>query len=446
MSVGHLVKLRTLRRTLLGTATLSLSLCGTAAAQDHAPPPAQLNSPPATMPGHATPTAPALSLTLDDAINLALQKQPTIHAAQASLQSSLAAKSVADSPLAGLAPAGNVRRRQAALGVHAAEANVRQVEMETKNAVNRTYLSMIFAREQLKLADDAVQTLRATKDVANRLLESGSRNITKDDIDKLEIYLNLAESRKGEAVVGDARAKAALREAIGLPYDTAFNIDNGKLSRFYEIASEFTRSKRVRLNCPMVTEMAVRYRPELSQAQIFAEVTCLESQAQSRDLFHPYSKTFAATSDIHAKILPAQLINGEYRPGPVGPEFPTFLAGSASQRSERALILHERAMATVEKARGLVALEGEEGCARLNRASEQIELLKSASEKSSALYKQAEKFFRQDQYKTTDLLTAYGLDVQNRSQLNEAYYQFGMTLAYLQRATAGHLWECFERQ
>jgi outer membrane protein TolC len=320
------------------------------------------------------------------------------------------------------------------------------VEMETKNAVNRSYLGVIYAREQLQLADNAVQTLKATLDVARRLLESGSKNITKDDIDKLDIYLSLAESRKGEASVGMARAKAALREAIGLPHDAQFEIDNGKLSRFYDVALEFTKSKRVRLSCNCAIDMAVRYRPELAQASIFAEVTCLEAQAQSRNLLHPYVKTFAATSDIHAKILPATLINGDYRPGPVGPEFPPFLAGSAAQRSERASILHGRALSVIDKARGLIALEAEEGCARLNRASEQIDLLKSASAKSTALYKKAEEFFRQDQYKTVDLLTGYGLDVQNRSQLNEAYYQFGMTLAYLQRATAGRLWECFERE
>jgi outer membrane protein TolC len=431
---------RILRRTLLGTATLSLGLCGWAghaAAQEKALPPGMINVAPGQVPAVQV-------LTLDEAINLSMQRQPTIRAAQASLSSSLSAKSVADSPIAGLMPAGNVRRRQAALGVGAAEANVRQVEMETKNAVNRTYLGVVYARTQLKLADDAVQTLRATFDVAKRLLESGSKNITKDDLDKLEIYLKLAESRKGEAVVGMARAKAALREAIGLPYDAVFEIDNGDVTRFYVEAQRFTKSKNVRLSCNCATEMAVKYRPELAQASIFAEVTCLEVQAQSRDLFHPYVKTFAATADIHAKVLPSGLINGDYRPGPVGPEYPTFLAGSAAQRSERASILHERANSVVDKARGLVALEAEEGCAKLNRASEQIELLQDASKKSTDLYKKAEEFFRQDQYKTTDLLTAYALDVNNRSQLNEAYYQFGMTLAYLQRATAGHLWECFE--
>ena len=139
----------------------------------------------------------------------------------------------------------------------------------------------------------------------------------------------------------------------------------------------------------------------------------------------------------------ATVNNGDYKPGPVGPEMPTHLNGTFKQRHEHARILYDRSLAVTDKVRGLLALEAEEGCARLNRASDQIELQKIAVSKSHALYLKAEKNFRQDQIKTDVLLTAYGLDVKSKSDLNEAYYQFGMTLAYLQRATAGHLWECF---
>lgn len=422
---------------LLGTATVGLCLVSVApgAAQDKGKAPAVLQQAPA---------ASNLVITLDDAINQALDKQPAIRAARHSYESSVVAKSVTDSPFINFVPEGRVRKQQANRGLNAAAANVQQVEMETKNAVNRTYLSVIYAREQLKLAKDAVETLKATYKVAEQLLASGdSKNVTKDDLDKLDIYVKLAESKVGEAEVGMARAKAALREAIGLEYNTQFEVDDGKLTRFYDTAQEYTKSNKVRLCCVTATDMAVKYRPELAQASILADVSCLEAQAQSRILCHFYSRTFAASSDIHAKILPSQVINGEYKPGPVGPEMPTYLVGNRNQRVERANALYYRALAVSDKARGLVALEAEEGCARLNRASELIELQKIAVGKSATLYKNAEKFFRQDQLKTDALLTAYGLDVKNKSDLNEAYYQFGMTLAYLQRATAGHLWECF---
>lgn len=430
------LKNRILHGVLLGTATLSLSLLSSdfASGQDKSPAPAKI----------ATAPAADLQLTLDDAINMSMEKQPSIRAAKLSYQSSVSAKSVTDNPLIGLIPEGRIRKQQAASGLNAAAANMQQVEMETKNAVNRTYLSYVYAREQLKLANDAVSTLKATYQVAKQLLDSGeSKQVTNDDLDKLDIYVKLAESKVGEATVGMARAKAALREAIGLEYNTKFEIDNGKLTRFYDTAQEFTKNQKIKLCCDTAADMAVRYRPELAQASILADVTCLEAQAQSRILLHFYSRTFAASSDIHAKILPSTINNGEYKPGPVGPEMPTYLVGNRNQRTERANILYQRALAVSDKARGLVALEAEEGCARLNRASDSIELQKIAVAKSAVLYKNAEKFFRQDQLKTDALLTAYGLDVKNKSDLNEAYYQFGMTLAYLQRATAGHLWECF---
>ncbi|MFO0811704.1 MAG: TolC family protein [Gemmatales bacterium] len=426
---------RLIRNVLLGSATLGLSLVSISA-QDKKP------AAPATL--QTTPAAAKLVLTLDDAINHALQKQPAIRAAQLSYESSVSAKSVADSFLVGLVPEGRIRRQQAASGLSAAAASVQQAEMETKNAVNRTYISVLFAREQHKLAQDAVETLKATYKVAKQLLDSGeAKNVTKDDLDKLDIYVKLAESKVGEASVGMIRAKAALREAIGLEYNTEFEVDGGKLTRYYDTAQEFTKNQKIRLCCNTAAEFAVRYRPELAQASILADVTCLEAQAQKANILHFYSRTFAASTDIHAKVLPAGIINGDYRPGPVGPEMPSYLIGSASKRHERASILYNRALAVVDKARGLVALEAEEGCAKFNRASEQIELQKIATQKSGDLYKNAEKYFRQDQLKTDALLTAYALDVKNKSDLNEAYYMFGMTLAYLQRATAGHLWECF---
>ena len=428
------LKSRFLFSMLMGAATLSLSIVSAASAQEKAP-----------VPGKAAPaTAPVLMVTLDDAINMAMEKQPSIRAAKQSYESATAGKSVTDNPLINFIPEGKIRKKQANAGLNAAAASLQQAEMETKNAVNRTYLSVIYAREQLKLANDAVETLKATYKVAEQLLASGdSKNVTKDDLDKLDIYVKLAESKVGEATVGMARAKAALREAIGFEYNTKFEIDNGKLTRFYDTAQEYTKTQKIRLCCDTAAEMAVRYRPELAQASILADVTCLEAEAQKKILFQIYSRTFAASTDLHAKILPATVNNGEYKPGPVGPEMPVYLVGSASQRNSRAKILWERAVTVSDKVRGLIALEAEEGCARLNRASEQIELQKIAVSKSTVLYKNAEKFFRQDQLKTDALLTAYGLDVKNKSDLNEAFYQFGMTLAYLQRATAGHLWECF---
>ena len=378
------LKTRMIQGVLLGTATLCLSLVNTACsdAQEKAPAPATLKSAPAA----------ELLLTLDDAIAMSMEKQPSIRAARLSYESSISAKKVTDTPFINLVAEGSIRKKQANAGLNAAAANMQQVEMETKNAVNRTYLSYIFAKVQLKLASDAVETLKATYKVAKQLLDSGeSKNVTKDDLDKLDIYVKLAESKVGEATVGMARAKAALREAIGLEYNTKFEIDNGKLTRFYDTAQEYTKSQRIRLCCDTAAEMAVRYRPELAQASVLADVTCLEREAQSRIYIHFYSRTFAASTDLHAKVLPATVNNGEYKPGPVGPEMPTILNGSRSQRVERAGILYDRSLAVSDKVRGLVALEAEEGCARLNHASESIELQRIASTKSAELYKNAEK-------------------------------------------------------
>ena len=94
---------RTLRRLLLGTAAASLGIVSPAIAQEKPLPPGMFSVAPGAN-GQGRPLTANMVLTLDDAINLAQQRQPTIHAAQASLQSALAAQTVANSHMAGLAP------------------------------------------------------------------------------------------------------------------------------------------------------------------------------------------------------------------------------------------------------------------------------------------------------------------------------------------------------
>ncbi len=116
------LKTRMIQGVLLGTATLCLSLVNTTCsdAQEKAPAPATLKS---------APTAELL-LTLDDAIAMAMEKQPAIHAARLSYESSISAKKVTDTPFINLVPEGSIRKKQASAGLNAAAANMQQVDME----------------------------------------------------------------------------------------------------------------------------------------------------------------------------------------------------------------------------------------------------------------------------------------------------------------------------
>jgi outer membrane protein TolC len=403
--------------------------------------------------GHDAARGTVFTLTLDEAVAKALDNQPTIAAARASLNATHAAREVAFSRFSDFAgPQIKYRRKQADLGVNIGEASVLQARLEATNAVTRTYVAVLFAKEQHDLAQRAVDRIKVTRDVAKALVDAGSKEVTKADLDRLDTFHKIGQSRVGEANVGIARALAALREAIGLDDKVEIRIPESKpgerdvkLSDLYDAFIEFEKKNNSHLSCRLAIAAAQDKRPELMQASLLSQIHCLEIEAQRADCCSIYSKTFAATSDVHSRILPASIINGDYRPGPVGPEMPAFLAGMPNARAQRACFYYERSLAVLQKANNLITLEVEECCVRLKEQIRQIELLKEASAQAKKLVDDAMVLYRNDQMKTEQLLTIQLLEAQASSSLNEAYFKFGQAIGLLQRATAGELWNCFEK-
>ena len=86
-------------------------------------------------------------------------------------------------------------------------------------------MTYLYASEQLKVADNAVTNLDAVHKSAKDGVEKGTlKDVTKADVDRIEVYLSVARSKFFEAEAGKERAKAALREAIGLPQGTPIEI------------------------------------------------------------------------------------------------------------------------------------------------------------------------------------------------------------------------------
>jgi outer membrane protein TolC len=396
--------------------------------------------------GTPAPTAhPVQKITLGQAIQMALEKQPAVMAARASLNSTTIQRDAAFSPMACLTgPAIHVRRQQADLGVSVAHAGVEQAELDAIHAVTRVYLSALYADEQVKVAGDAMTNLKVVHDAAKTLVDAGSKNVFKDDLDRIATYMLIAESKLNEAKLGHARAIVALREAIGVGPDCPMELAGESLARYYEASNKYVR-EHGGINCRCIVDVALRDRPEVAQAILLADITRLEIQAQGLSL-HAYTMTFAATGDIHAKVLPATLINGDYRPGAVAPEMPVYLAGSCSTRKARAAALADRASFVADKVRGLIALEAEEACVRLGDYGTQVALLTKATAQSVKVSEDSRRAYRNDQIGTDRMLTAQVVESQNQASLNEAQFKYAVALAALQHATAGHLWDCLEKK
>jgi outer membrane protein TolC len=319
-----------------------------------------------------------------------------------------------------------IRRKQACLGVTIAAAGLDQAERDTVYAVTRNYYSVIFAREQLKVAQQVVDNLKAILDAAQGQVKAGSKDVTTNSVDKTTVYLDVAKTRLGEAARGDARARAALKEAIGLGPDSPLELAPGKLQRMKTTATQED-----------IVSLALARRGELVQASNLAQVTCLEIDAQEtscRPTFH----TFASGSDIHSRTVPEGTSNSEYRPGAVAPEMPVNLVGSRKARVARARAFSARADAVADKTRNLVALEAEDAYLKWQETAERIPLLKEASEKGTKLADDTRNDFLGGQkVSVEEVLTNQVLGSQIKAQYNEALYHQILALAALERVTAG---------
>jgi outer membrane protein TolC len=379
-------------------------------------------------PAQPTPAAPALVLNLAECLELAHQRQPRIAAQRASLAAAEDGKRSLDAlhvpgPLAPDLP---IRRRQAACGVTAAAAALDRAERATVYAVTRTYFTVLYAREQERIARGVVERLSATHDAAKQGLEEGVRNVTDADVKRAAVYLRLARAKRVQAAQGVKRALAALKEAVGLGPDACLDIPPGRLPE-----------PDARPCLGELVAAALARRGELIQASVFAQVTCLEVQAQASSS-HKRLETFAAGSDIHAQQVPQEVRDNEYRPGATPPEMPTMMAGPRAERVEHAKSLHARAQAVVEVTRNLITLEAEDAYLRWEEAANEVREAREAAQTGEKLANDLSKDFAAGlKVRVDEVVNARVLAAQAWAQYNEFLYRQIIALADLERVTAG---------
>jgi outer membrane protein TolC len=320
------------------------------------------------------------------------------------------------------------RRKQAQMGVTIAVAGVDLAERETVYSVTRMYLTVLYAREQLKVANDIVFNLGVTLDAAKRMVREGTggRDLTTRNVDQLTVVLRLAETRKIQADRGVERAIAALREAIGVPPESALAVADVALP-----------NPALHPRREDIIAWALARRGELIQASNAAAVTDLEVDAQGTT--HRFKMdTFAAAADIHARPIPQGVANSEYRPGAVSLEMPTVMVGPRTARIEHARLLSSRAGAVVEKTRNLIALEAEDAFYKWEEAALKVPLTQEAAEKADTVAAAIRQDFRSGtKVKPEELITNELIVAQAKAQRNETLFQQAIALAALERVTAG---------
>jgi outer membrane protein TolC len=388
-----------------------------AVAEPPAPPPSPVEKP----------DLPKLNLV--ECLRIANDRQPTVVAARASLAARLAAKRGVDElhPPKFLAPDLPIRRKQSLRGLDAAEAELYQQEYDTAYAVIRMYYSAVYARAQYDVAQEVVTNLTFWRDLVGRIVQGGGGdpNLNQDVVDRLTVYLKLAEAKQAQGLVGIDRAMAALREAMGVGADYGdFRPLDTKLPA--------PTAKPVK---EAIVALAIDRRGELVQAMVAADVTRLEVCAQQALKMRPSARTFASSSDIHAKSVPTGLRNNEYRPGAMGVEMPANVAGNRQARVEQVQAYSARADAVVEKTRQLITLEAENEFYTWLEAERQVDATREAARLGRQLADRTRN--NAANAKKEDILQTDVLAGQAQGAFNEAVYHSILSLANLERITAG---------
>jgi outer membrane protein TolC len=404
----------------LSLAALCLTLCLSSRGADE---PDDKSKPPARS-----------GITLLACRQIALQQQPNIAAAQATLKAAMdRAHAVAElrTPTC-LAPDLPVRRKQSALGVTINQAGLAQVEIETVYGVTYSYLAALYAAQQVRIANEEIRprlqglvTL-----VTDPAILKGRRDVVlAEHLNLVKSFMETLQGREEEATQGQKRALAALREAMGVDANCPIEMPQRALP-----------CPRVEPQLSELVALSVARRPELIQANTLAEIICLEIDAQATSR-RPNLRTFTSGSDIHAKAFVFGTAGGtDYKPTPLGPEMPASLAGSREARMEQARDYHQRALATAVKVRNLVALEAEDLYRRWLDRSKRAAALEVAFRESLIFSEKIKESFnpKMPSYPNIDEVINAGL-ITTRLQLEwkEAHYQSLLALAALERATAG---------
>ena len=254
------------------------------------------------------------------------------------------------------------------------------------------------------------------------------------DVDQLYIARQKTKARGLEATIGVNRALAALHEAIGIDSNLPLDVADEK---FPDLVSDLEMKELI--------VKALAQRGEMSQAQLTAQVTGLEIDAQAKTWFKPASRTFAMGGDIHATQIPQGLANTEYRPGAIPPEMPVSMFGPRWVRMERARFFTARADAVVEKTQNLISLETKIAYWKWKEAAERLKLYSgdpnvkddSLTLRSRKIADLIEERFINGKVTGKEFLEAQGAADTSVIEYNEAMYIHALGLAGLERVTAG---------
>ncbi|MBY0459326.1 MAG: TolC family protein [Gemmataceae bacterium] len=375
-------------------------------------------------------------LSLGECIAVALERQPSLRAAKesaAATQAGYRALTNFGTASTLLSPDIDIRKEQAKRGAMVTAAEYQKLHNEVVQDVTRLYYTAVYAAQQEELAKRVIARIDELVEKGRAILKLPPKDAGDFNLLKLQLMQNgLFEAQKllETARYGRQRALAGLREVMAVRADTfPFRIKD----------KELPLMSREPLTAERVVQLALERRPELVLAAAGVDAFRLEVYAQGKIPFKRAVPTLSSGADIHAKEIPAPNRGADYRPGGIIPEMPTQLVGSKYDRVCRAMSFARKAEAVYDKAHNLVVLEAENAFIeyelagrRLAVARRQFELSKDIQSGAS----EAEPIVKAKE----QIVQAEVVAAKAQADYADAVHQYLLTLAALERVTAGGVW------
>jgi outer membrane protein TolC len=379
-----------------------------------------------------TPSADVVTrFTLGEALAIGREKHPQLAALRASMNAALLSQRGLGEVkrMAGfITPDIDYREQQSDIGLKAAMAEYDQAQHEVTYAVTRCYYTVVYTREQEKVAKDLVEQLETNLAQVRKIVEGkggGVKGVTKDTENRLVVVLGEVKAQLYKAQSGTDRARAALREAMGV--DPMYQVD---------VADEILPEIKADIKRETVVAHAVTRRGEVLLTQLGVDVTRLEACAQWSKKFNLRAPTYSEGADIHARTVPGEQRDPEYKPGAIGPQMPNKLVGRYGTRTDIANQYAVRADAAAAQARSLVALEAEVAHARWVEATKRVASAKEASMNGRELIER-QRLAAGGTLSKEDVLLNEVSATKAIASLNEALWEQIIELVNLERITAG---------
>jgi outer membrane protein TolC len=406
------------------------ALCFSVLAQETPKLPAPTNTQTETSEEHVRPTPGAMTYNLQECLQIALSRNPSIIAAHHSLRATEVGVHALNNlrPITErLSPDIPFRRQQAQRGITVAQAAVLKAEQETTYDVTSLYYTYVYAFQQELTVIDVLEQMDIYYKTAEEIVKSGGggKKVTQFTLYELQTLIRGIRALKSKAEFGRKKSLEALKEALSLDYELDFTPRDTQLP---VLEGSITRTQ--------VIDWAIQRRPELMQAAAAVDVFRLEICAQDQITLRQQVATFAAGSDLHSKVVPAAVRNGEYKPGAITPEMPSSLVGRREDRVARAAALSLQQDEVYRKAVNLVRLEASIAYLEYEAATQRMRDAKKHLESSQrqAEDARAAAVARQD---PELLVNNEALAGRALADYVESVYEHLKILAKLQRVTGG---------